>query len=183
MVVGQLTRARSLTIRRLRVRAWSRSIASVTSLGGSSVDHRLPTRRISPRRSRSCSRNRAFWLLRPAARATTAVENEPGISRSAARRRSAPGSVIALPASGSGGVRVSTAALAASDCVTGLWTTGGSSPNRARQAPHSTIGAPSVERMTSNRRDPRPERQIAQRRPARSISLMSSLRVGITYSP
>ncbi len=85
---GQPTRARSRTIRRLLVRASSRSMAAATSLRGGSVDQRLPTRWTSPRRSKSCSRASAFSLLMPAARAAIAVENEPGSLRSAARRRS-----------------------------------------------------------------------------------------------
>ena len=63
-------------------------MAAATSLRGGSVDQRLPTRWTSPRRSKSCSRASAFSLLRPAARAAIAVENEPGSLRSAARRRS-----------------------------------------------------------------------------------------------
>ena len=85
---GQPTRARSRTIRTLLVRASRRSMAAARSLGGDSVDQRLPTRRTSPRRSRSFSRSSALWLLIPAARAAIAVENEPGSIPSAARSRS-----------------------------------------------------------------------------------------------
>ena len=48
LAAAQPTRARSRTIRRLFVRASSRSIAAATSLGGDSVDQRLPTWRTSP---------------------------------------------------------------------------------------------------------------------------------------
>ena len=64
---GQPTRARSRTIRMLLVRASSRSIAAATLLGGASVDQRLPTRRTSPRRSRSCRRASALSRFSPAA--------------------------------------------------------------------------------------------------------------------
>ena len=77
--------SRRALVRMLLVRAGSRSIAAATSLGGASVDQRLPTRRTSPRRSRSCRRASALSRLRPAARAAIAVENEPGRSRSAGR--------------------------------------------------------------------------------------------------
>jgi hypothetical protein len=66
-------------------------MAGATSLRGASVDQRLPTRRTSPRRSKSCSRASASSRLRPAARAAIAVESEPGSLPSAARRRSGPG--------------------------------------------------------------------------------------------
>ena len=98
----ELTRARSLTIRRLLVRASRRSIAAAISLGGDSVDQRLPTRWSSPRRSMSCNRASVMSLFRPAARAAIVVENEPGSLPSAARRRSGRRSVRRSPASGFG---------------------------------------------------------------------------------
>ena len=93
LAADQPTGARSLTIRRLLVRASSRSIATAISPGGDSVDHRLPTRRSSPRRSSFCTRASVLSWLRPDARAAIAVENEPDIAPSAARRRSGRWSV------------------------------------------------------------------------------------------
>ena len=58
-------------------------VEAATSLGGDSVDQRLPTRRTSPQRSRACSLASALSVLIPAARAAIAVENEPGSLRSA----------------------------------------------------------------------------------------------------
>jgi hypothetical protein len=62
-------------------------MAGATASGDGPVDQRLPTRWTSPRRSNSCSRARTLSSLRPAAQATIAVENVPGISRTAARKR------------------------------------------------------------------------------------------------
>ena len=179
---GQPTRARSRTIRRLLVRASSRSMAAATSLRGGSVDQRLPTRWTSPRRSKSCSRASAFSLLMPAARAAIAVENEPGSLRSAARRRSGR-SGPRTPwrcAAGAGGSAV---AGTGSNAAAGLRPTGGSSPNRARQPPHKTTGSRSAGRTTVNPRHPRPEPHTPQRRPPFSISIRSSLSNRILPSP
>ena len=179
----QPTRARSLTMRRLLVRASSRSIAEAMSLEGGSLDQRLPTRWTSPRRSRSCSRASVLPLLSPAARAAIAVENEPGILRSAARRRSGRRSVRRSPACVFGGESGLGAARAGSDAGAGLRPTGGSSPKRARQLPHNTTGSRSAGRTNSNRRHPRPEWQTPQRRPARSISVRSSVSVSVGFIP
>jgi len=179
---NQSTRARSLTIRRLLVRASSRSIAKATSSGRGSVDQRLPTRRTSPRRSSSCSRAIVLSLVRPAARAAIALENEPGILRSAARRRSGRRSVRGSPGRGFGSEIGFGAAGAGSGAGSGLRPTGGSSPKRARQPPHKTTGPRSAERTISNRRHARPEWQTAQRRPARSNSVRSSALISL-YVP
>ena len=169
----QPIRARSLTIRRLLVRASSRSIANATSSGDGPVDQRLPTRWTSPRRSRVRSRASALALFRPAARATIAVENERGISASAAPRRSPAGCASRLSACGLGGG--SEPVSGGADSGAGLLRPiGGSSPKRARQLPHKTTGSRCGGRTTTNRRHPRPERQTPQRRPARSISIRSS---------
>jgi hypothetical protein len=117
---GQPTRARCRTIRTLLVRASSRSMAAATSLGGDSVDQRLPTRRTSPRRSRSCSRASTLSLLIPAARAAIAVENEPGSLRAAllvgdpgaGRAHAPPGAAPAARAAQSWRERVPTGARA-----------------------------------------------------------------------
>ena len=161
-------------MRRLLVRASSRSIAKATSSRRGSVDQRLPTRRTSPRRSRSCSRAIVLSVLRPAARAAIALENEPGILRSAARRRSGRRSVRGSPTRGFGSESGLAAAGAGSGAGSGVRPTGGSSPKRARQPPHKTTGPRSAERTISNRRHARPEWQTPQRRPARSISVRSS---------
>jgi hypothetical protein len=171
---AQSIRARSLTIRRLLVLASSRSMAEATSSGARSVDQRLPTRRSSPRRSRSCRRASVLRLFRPAARAAIPVENEPGSSRSAARRRSGRRVVRRSLGRGVDGEGGSAAGAARSGAGSGLRPTGGSSPKRALQLPHRTTGSRSAGRTTSNRRQPRPERQTPQRRPARSISLRVS---------
>ena len=183
LVADEPARGRSLTMRRLLVRASSRSIAEAMSLGGGSVDQRLPRRWTSPRRSRSCSRASVLSLLSPAARAAIAVENEPGILRSAARRRSVRRSVRRSPARGSGGESGLRAARADSDAGAGLRPTGGSSPKRARQLPHKTTGSRSAGRTISNRRHPRPDWQMPQRRPARSMSVRSSVSIGFIPSP
>jgi hypothetical protein len=227
-------------IRRLLVRACSRSSAALRSVGGGSVVQRLPSRQTSPRRSRSSSRESALALLRPAARAIIAVENVAGISGNAARRRSGRGSprgcagrdsargcpgrgsergcpgrasargcpgrgsepgcpglasargcpppARGSPARGSArdspsrgsparrfGRRGFRAAGAGSAAGADLRPTGGSSPNRARQLGHRTTGSRPSGRTTSNRRHPRPEWQTAQRRPAPSISVRSSV--------
>ena len=180
---GQPTRARSRTIRTLLVRASSRSIAAATSLGGDSVDQRLPTRRTSPRRSKSCSRASALWLLIPAARAAIAVENEPGSLRTAARRRSGCWPGPRSPGRRTGGASASAMAGTGSNRGEGPRPTGGSTPNRARQPPHNTTGSRPAGRTSSNRRQPRPERQTPQRRPAVAISIKSSLRNGALPSP
>jgi hypothetical protein len=171
LTADQPAGARSRTIRRLLVRASSRSIAAVRSVGGGSVVQRLPTLRTSPRRSRSSSRARALSLLRPAARATIAVENEAGILLSAGRSRSGRCSPRGGLATGAGSA---TTTGAGSDTAAGLCPTRGLSPKRARQLPHRTTGSRSGGRTTSKRRHPRPEWQTLQRRPARSISVRSS---------
>ena len=148
-------------------------MAAATSLRGGSVDQRLPTRWTSPRRSKSCSRASAFSLLRPAARAAIAVENEPGSLRSAARRRSGRSGPSGCSAAGASGSAV---AGTSSNAGAGLRPTGGSSPNRARQPPHKTTGSRSAGRTTINPRHPRPEPHTPQRRPAFSISIRSSVR-------
>ena len=153
LAAGQPTRARSRTIRTLLVRAWSRSIAAASSLGGDSVDQRLPTRRTSPLRSRSSSRASALSLFMPAARAAIAVENEPGSSGSAARRRSVRWSGWRC----SGGAGGSGAAGTRSTTCPGWRPTGGSSPKRARQLAHKTTGSRPAGQTTSNSRHPRPE--------------------------
>ena len=94
---GQRTRAPSRTIRRLLVRASSRSIAAATSLGGDSLDQRLPTRRTSPSRSSSSSRGSTLSPLdlppeRPSPSRTSPAAcpaplvSDPGAERAAARR-------------------------------------------------------------------------------------------------
>ena len=176
---GQPTRAGSRTIRRLLVRASSRSMAAATSLGGDSLDQRLPTRRSSPRRSSSCSRASALSLLIPAARAAIAVENEAGSLRSAARTRSGRWSVPRSPERCCDGARDSAVAGTGFNGGAGLCPIGGSSPKRARQLLHKTTGSRPVGRTSSNRRHPRPERQTPQRRPAFSISVRSSVRNGV----
>ena len=181
---GQRTRARSRTMRRFLVRASSRSIAAAISLGGDSVDQRLPTRRTSPRRSRSSRRASTFSRLRPAVRAAIAVENDPGSLPKAARKRSGRRSVSRSPgrcccASASG----SAAAGTGSNGGTGLRPTGGSSPKRARQPPHNTIGSRCAGRTSSNRRHPRPEPQTPQRRSAFSIPISCSVPNGALPSP
>lgn len=153
-------------------------MAAATSLRGGSVDQRLPTRWTSPRHSKSCSRASALSLLRPAARAAIAVENEPGSLRSAALRRSGrsgPRPPVRCAAGASG----SAVAGTGSNAGAGLRATGGSSPNRARQPPHKTTGSRSAGRTTANRRHPRPDRHTPQRRPACSISIRSSVRNGV----
>jgi hypothetical protein len=147
-------------------------MAKATASGDGPVDQRLPTWWTSPRRSRSCSRASALPLFRPAARATIAVENKPGISRSAARRRSRPGLVWPLSACAFGAGTGAASGRAGSGA--GFRPIGGSSPNRARQLPHKTTGSRPGGWTTSNRRHPRPERQTPQRRPARSISIKST---------
>ena len=123
----------------LFVRASRQSIAAATSLGGASVDQRLPTRRISPRRSRSCRRASALSRLRPAARAAIAVENEPGRLRAplaggpgAGRSRACPGASAAGRAARSARGRLPGPAR-------GSRPTGGSLPKRNRQLRHKTI--------------------------------------------
>ena len=153
LAAGQPTRARSRTIRTLLVCAWRRSMAAASSLGGDSVDQRLPTRRTSPLLSRSSSRACALSLFMPAARAAIAVENEPGSLGSAARRRSVRWSGWRC----SGGAGGSAGAGTGSDRCAGWRPIGGSSPKRARQLPHKTTGSRPAGRTTSNRRDPRPE--------------------------
>jgi hypothetical protein len=177
----QPTRARSLTIRRLLVLASRRSIAEATSLRGDSVDQRLPTRWTSPRRSSSCSRASVLSLFRPAARAAIAVENEAGILRSAARRRSGRRSVRRSPAPDFGG-ESGLGAAGTGGAGSGLRPTGGSSPKRARQLPHTMTGSRPAGRAISNRRHPRPEWQTPQRRPARSISVTSKGSIGFVAS-
>ena len=175
----QSTRVRSLTIRRLLVRAASRSIAEEMSFGGGSVDQRLPMRWTSPRRCSSCRRASVLSLLRPAARATIAVENEPGIVRSAARRRSGRRSLRRSPARGVAGESGFESDRSSFRAGSGLRASGGSSPNRARQLPHTTTGSRPAGRTISNRRHPRPDRQTPQRRPARSTSVRSSVLIGV----
>jgi hypothetical protein len=173
---GQPTRAGSRTIRRLLVRASSRSIAAATSLGGDSVDQRLPTRRTSPPRSSSCKRASALSLLRPASLATIAVEKGPDILPIAARRRSGRCSLRRSSSRGAGGEGGWAWTGAGSGSGAGLRPIGGSSPKRVRQLPHNTTGSRPAGRTIPNRRHPRPERHTPQRRPARSISLKSSFR-------
>ena len=179
---NQPTRARSRTIRRLLVRASSRSIAAEISFGGGSVDQRLPTRWIWWRRSSFCSRASVLSLLRPAARATIAVENESGILRSAAWRRSGRLSVRRSRTRGFGEESGSEAAGAGCGAGWGLRPTGESSPSRARQLPHKTTGSRSAGGTISKRRHPRPARQTPQRRPARSISVRSLALIGFRPS-
>ncbi len=174
----QATGAGSLTILRLLVDAWSRSIAAARSLGGASVDQRLPTRRTSPRPSRSRSRASAFSLLSPAAREAIAVENELGSPSSAARRRSGRWVVSRSLACGCGAGGSATAHTASAEA--GSRPTGGSSPKRARQPAHKTTGSRPAGRTISNPRHFRAERHTPQRRPARSISLTSSVPIGIS---
>ena len=183
LAAGQPTRARSRTIRTLLVRAWSRSMAAASSLGGDSVDQRLPTRRTSPLRSRSSSRASALSLLMPAARAAIAVENEPGSLGSAARRRSGRWSGPGSPRRCSGGAGGSAVTGRGSNTCAGWRPRGGSSPKRARQLPHTTTGSRPVGQTTSNRRDPRPEWQTRHRRPAFSVSIRSSVRNSTLPSP
>ena len=171
----QPTRLRSLTIRRLLVRASSRSIAEASSSRGGLVDQRLPARWTSPRRSRSCSRTSVLSWLRPAARAAVAVENELGILRSAARRRSGRRSVRRSPP-----VFGAESSSAAAGAGSGLRPLGGSSPKRARQPAHNRTGSRPAGWTSSNRRQPRPESQTPQRRPAFSISVMSSACIGFS---
>jgi hypothetical protein len=116
-------------------------------------------------------------LLRPAARAAIAVENEPDIFPSAARSRSGRGSVRRSPVLRFGGESGSAAAGVGSEMDAGSRSTGGSSPKRARQPPHKTIGSRPAGRTISNRRHPRPERHTPQRRPACSISVRSSVSI------
>ena len=175
----QATRARSRTIRRLLVLASSRSIAAVRSLGGASVDQRLPTRRTSPRPSRSGSRASAFSWLSPAAREAIAVENELGSSSSAARRRSGRRVVSRSFVCGCGCGAGGSAAARTVSADIGLRPIGGSSPKRARQLGHKTTGSRPAGRTISNPRHFRPDRHTPQRRPARSISLSSSVSIGI----
>ena len=179
LAAGQPTGARSRTIRTLLVRAWSRSMAAASSLGGASVDQRLPTRRTSPLRSRSSSRASALSLFMPAARAAIAVENEPGSSGSAARRRSVRWSGWRC----SGGAGGSAGAGTGSNRCAGWRPRGGSSPKRARQLPHKTTGSRPAGQTTSNRREPRPEWQTLHRRSALSVSIRSSVRNGTLPSP
>ncbi len=174
----QATGAGSLTILRLLVDAWSRSIAAASSLGGASVDQRLPTRRTSPRPSRSRSRASAFSLLSPAAREAIAVENELGSPSSAARRRSGRRVVSRSLACGCGAGSSATAHTASAEA--GSRPTGGSSPKRARQPAHKTTGSRPAGRTISNPRHFRAERHTPQRRPARSICLTSSVPIGIS---
>ena len=96
----QPVRARSRTIRRLLVRASSRSIAAVRSVGSGSVVQRLPARLIWPRRSSSCSRASTFSLLSPAARAAIDVEKVPGSLASANSSRSGRLAARGSPARG-----------------------------------------------------------------------------------
>ena len=180
---GQPTRARSRTIRRLLVRASSRSIAAATSLGGDSVDQRLPTRRTSPRRSRSSRRASALSRLRPAARAAIAVENDPGSCPEPLVSDPGAGRSPARPDARCAGAGGSAAAGAGSNGGAGLRPTGGSSPKRARHPPHNTIGSRCAGRTSSNRRHPRPEPQTPQRRSAFSIPISSSVPNGVLPSP
>lgn len=160
-------------VARARLKAIHRQGDGVLGRSGRpAVTHRWT----SPRRSSSCSRASALSLFRPAARAIIAVENEPGISRSAVRRRSRPGLVWPFSACGAGGKTGEASGTAGSGA--GLRPIGGSSPKRARQLPHKSTGSRPGRRTTSNRRHPRPERQTLQRRPARSISIKSSPFIG-----
>ena len=110
-------------------------MAAASSLGGASVDQRLPTRRTSPLRSRSSSRASALSLFMPAARAAIAVENEPGSVGSTARRRSVRWSGWRC-SGGAGGTGGSAVAGTGSDRCAGWRPRSGSSPKWARQLPH-----------------------------------------------
>jgi hypothetical protein len=101
---------------------------------------------------------------------------------SAARRRSGCWSRPRCPGRRFGGASGSAMVGTGSTGGEGLRPTGGSSPKRARQPPHNTTGSRPAGRTSSNRRHPRPERQTPQRRPAFSISIMSSLRNGLSAS-
>ena len=143
--------------------------------GRPAVTHRWT----SPRRSSSCTRASALPSFRPAARATIAVENEPGISRSAARRRYQSGLVWPFSACGAGG-GTSEASVGAGSGA-GLRPIGGSSPKRARQLPQKSTGSRPGGRTTSNRRHPRPERQTPQR--PRALHLDQVLTVPCSTRP
>ena len=85
----QPTGARSRMIRRLLVRACSRSSARSISLGAGSVDQRLPTCRTSPDAASSRRRRSVFASFRAAALAILPVEYSPsGSSRSTRLTRS-----------------------------------------------------------------------------------------------
>jgi hypothetical protein len=88
----QATGSRSLTIRRLRVRACRRSNAASTSVDGGSLDQRLPTCRTSPAACSTWSLRSVLSWLSPAALAICPTEcGSRGSSRSAVLSRSSRG--------------------------------------------------------------------------------------------
>lgn len=158
----------------LLVRACSRSSAPSRSVEGSSVDQRLPTSRTSPDASSWRSRRNVFVWFSPAALAILPVECSPrASSRRAFFTRSSRSAGGRSCRGGAGGA-------AGGGAASRLSGTGGAFPWRARHAAHMTTGWPPSGRTTSSSRQRRPERQIAQRRPARSISVMSSALTDLT---
>jgi hypothetical protein len=166
----QPTSDRSRTIRMLLVLACSRSSASSISLGGASVDHRLPTSRISPDAASWRSRRTVLAWFSPAALAILPVVCSPfGSSRSTLLTRSSR-----CGARRSGMAALGSAAPAGGASIRSRPSRpGGASPYRARQAGHMTSASPPSGRTTENSRQRRPVRQTAQRRPARSIAARS----------
>jgi hypothetical protein len=171
--VVQPTGALSRTIRRLLVRAWSRSNAPSRSVTAGSVDQRLPTCRTSPAASSCCSLTSALSWFSPAAFAIRPVAYSPrGSSPRAFFSRS---SCCSDWRSTSGAVGCATGGCATSRAMRA----GGVSPYRARHAGHKTTGSRPSSRRTSKLRHLRPDRQTPQRRPVRSTSTRSSLFKGI----
>ncbi len=173
--VDQPTGALSRTIRRLLVRAWSRSNAPSRSVCAGSVDQRLPTCRTSPAAWSCCSLASALSWFSPAAFAIRAVAYSPrGSSPSAFFSRSSRGSDRRTASGAFGCVTDGCAACRAMRA-------GGVCPYRARHAGHMTTGSRPSSRRTSKPRHLRPDRQTPQRRPLRSISIRSSLFKGIPF--
>jgi hypothetical protein len=171
--VAQPTGVLSRTIRRLLVRAWSRSNAPSRSVGAGSVDQRLPTCRTSPAAWSCCNLTSALSWFSPAAFAIRLVAYSPrGSSPSAFFSRS---SRCSDWWSASGAFGCVTDGFATSRATR----TGGVSPYRARHAGHMTTGSRPSSRRTSKPRHLRPDRQTPQRRPLRSTSTRSSLFKGI----
>ena len=171
--VDQPTGVLSRTIRRLLVRAWSRSNAPSRSVSAGSVDQRLPTCRTSPAAWSCCSLTNALSWFSPAAFAIRVVAYSPrGSSPSAFFSRS---SRCSDWRSASGAVGCVTDGCATSRAMRA----GGVCPYRARHAGHMTTGSRPSSRRTSKPRHLRPDRQTPQRRPLRSTSTMSSLFKGI----
>ena len=155
-------------------------MAAATSLGGGSVDQRLPTRWTSPRRSKSCSRASALSLLRPAARAAIAVENEAGSLRSATRRRS--GRSVPRPPG-------RCAAGASGSAVAGTGSNAGAGRGPPADRPRTGLGSRRTRRRAPARLGGRPQTDAThdqsgtRRSGVRRFLSRSRLRYATAFSP